>query len=197
MLGNSTSSARPPHWPACSIATDRAFIARDMPTLDSFLHCRMIDVSSIKRTIAGAEDIRGSTSASRPRATLHQAWPTSTNPSANCGFLPPHRVRASPARFYQRNRGRRRRAFRQGGRAGRRFGRGAPERLSTSPLISPAGAAGGHGKCSSVGEFRHQICDPGVTRVRVPSLTPGRQGVYGPGPCCPRAEGLHLQPSCL
>jgi oligoribonuclease len=31
-----------------SIATDRSFIARDMPTLDSFLHYRMIDVSSIK-----------------------------------------------------------------------------------------------------------------------------------------------------
>ena len=31
-----------------SIATDRGFIARDMPTLDTFLHYRMIDVSSIK-----------------------------------------------------------------------------------------------------------------------------------------------------
>src|ERR1700742_838696 len=31
-----------------SIATDRSFIARDMPDLDSFLHYRMIDVSSIK-----------------------------------------------------------------------------------------------------------------------------------------------------
>jgi oligoribonuclease len=31
-----------------SIATDRGFIARDMPDLDSFLHYRMIDVSSIK-----------------------------------------------------------------------------------------------------------------------------------------------------
>ncbi len=31
-----------------SIATDRGFIARDMPTLDEFLHYRMIDVSSIK-----------------------------------------------------------------------------------------------------------------------------------------------------
>jgi oligoribonuclease len=31
-----------------SIATDRSFIARDMTTLDSFLHYRMIDVSSIK-----------------------------------------------------------------------------------------------------------------------------------------------------
>ncbi|WP_343574060.1 oligoribonuclease [Mycobacterium sp.] len=31
-----------------SIGTDRGFIARDMPALDSFLHYRMIDVSSIK-----------------------------------------------------------------------------------------------------------------------------------------------------
>ena len=36
--------------PLCgnSIATDRAFLARDMPELDTFLHYRMIDVSSIK-----------------------------------------------------------------------------------------------------------------------------------------------------
>lgn len=36
--------------PLCgnSIATDRAFIARDMPRLDAYLHYRMIDVSSIK-----------------------------------------------------------------------------------------------------------------------------------------------------
>jgi oligoribonuclease len=31
-----------------SIATDRLFIARDMPELDDFLHYRMVDVSSIK-----------------------------------------------------------------------------------------------------------------------------------------------------
>ncbi|HEX3592089.1 MAG TPA: oligoribonuclease [Pseudonocardiaceae bacterium] len=31
-----------------SIATDRGFIARDMPTLDGYLHYRMVDVSSIK-----------------------------------------------------------------------------------------------------------------------------------------------------
>ncbi len=31
-----------------SIATDRGFIARDMPELDAYLHYRMIDVSSIK-----------------------------------------------------------------------------------------------------------------------------------------------------
>jgi oligoribonuclease len=36
--------------PLCgnSIATDRTFIARDMPDLDTFLHYRMVDVSSIK-----------------------------------------------------------------------------------------------------------------------------------------------------
>ena len=36
--------------PLCgnSIATDRAFLARDMPQLDAYLHYRMIDVSSIK-----------------------------------------------------------------------------------------------------------------------------------------------------
>jgi oligoribonuclease len=36
--------------PLCgnSIATDRTFIARDMPDLDIFLHYRMVDVSSIK-----------------------------------------------------------------------------------------------------------------------------------------------------
>jgi oligoribonuclease len=36
--------------PLCgnSIATDRGFLARDMPRLDGFLHYRMIDVSSVK-----------------------------------------------------------------------------------------------------------------------------------------------------
>lgn len=36
--------------PLCgnSIATDRAFITRDLPAIDSYLHYRMIDVSSIK-----------------------------------------------------------------------------------------------------------------------------------------------------
>jgi oligoribonuclease len=36
--------------PLCgnSIATDRAFLSRDMPELDGFLHYRMVDVSSIK-----------------------------------------------------------------------------------------------------------------------------------------------------
>jgi oligoribonuclease len=36
--------------PLCgnSIATDRSFIARDMPMLDAYLHYRMVDVSSVK-----------------------------------------------------------------------------------------------------------------------------------------------------
>lgn len=42
--------AEPRRVPLCgnSIATDRWFIARDMPELDAYLHYRMIDVSSIK-----------------------------------------------------------------------------------------------------------------------------------------------------
>jgi oligoribonuclease len=40
----------PKSTPLCgnSIATDRGFLARDMPGLDEHLHYRMIDVSSIK-----------------------------------------------------------------------------------------------------------------------------------------------------
>ncbi len=39
--------------PLCgnSIATDRAFLARDMAELDAFLHYRMVDVSSIKELV--------------------------------------------------------------------------------------------------------------------------------------------------
>jgi oligoribonuclease len=42
--------AEPRKAPLCgnSIATDRAFLARDLPRLDEYLHYRMIDVSSIK-----------------------------------------------------------------------------------------------------------------------------------------------------
>src|SRR5215472_6175083 len=40
----------PRRVPLCgnSIATDRAFLARDMPKINTFLHYRMVDVSSIK-----------------------------------------------------------------------------------------------------------------------------------------------------
>jgi oligoribonuclease len=45
-----THVAEPRKVPLCgnSIATDRWFIARDMPELDAYLHYRMVDVSSIK-----------------------------------------------------------------------------------------------------------------------------------------------------
>ncbi|QVQ53745.1 oligoribonuclease [Spiractinospora alimapuensis] len=43
----------PKKAPLCgnSIATDRAFIARDLPELDDYLHYRMVDVSSIKELL--------------------------------------------------------------------------------------------------------------------------------------------------
>ena len=45
-----THIKEPRKVPLCgnSIATDRWFIARDMPELDTYLHYRMVDVSSIK-----------------------------------------------------------------------------------------------------------------------------------------------------
>jgi oligoribonuclease len=39
--------ARPP-LAGNTVATDRSFLARDMPTLEAFLHYRIVDVSSIK-----------------------------------------------------------------------------------------------------------------------------------------------------
>ena len=47
-LREHVSGDTPPPLAGNSIATDRGFIARDMPELDGFLHYRMIDVSSIK-----------------------------------------------------------------------------------------------------------------------------------------------------
>lgn len=43
----------PRRVPLCgnSIATDRAFLARDMPALDAHLHYRMVDVSSVKELV--------------------------------------------------------------------------------------------------------------------------------------------------
>jgi oligoribonuclease len=40
-------NSRPP-LAGNTVATDRMFLARDMPTLDAFLHYRIVDVSSIK-----------------------------------------------------------------------------------------------------------------------------------------------------
>ena len=43
----------PRRAPLCgnTIATDRGFLARDMPTLDAYLHYRMVDVSGIKELV--------------------------------------------------------------------------------------------------------------------------------------------------
>ena len=42
-----TPDSRPP-LAGNTVSTDRLFIARDMPTLDGFMHYRIVDVSSIK-----------------------------------------------------------------------------------------------------------------------------------------------------
>jgi len=61
-----TDGSRPP-LAGNTVATDRAFIARDMKNLDAFLHYRIVDVSSIKelsrrwypRTYFAAPEKRG------------------------------------------------------------------------------------------------------------------------------------------
>ena len=85
-----------------SIATDRGFIARDMPTLDDFLHYRMIDVSSIKGNCAGV-GTRGSISGNRTRAWHTGLWPISRNRSAN-PVLPAHCLRSAARAVQQRDR---------------------------------------------------------------------------------------------
>ena len=45
--GHCPDGSRPP-LAGTTVATDRAFLARDMPALESFLHYRIVDVSSIK-----------------------------------------------------------------------------------------------------------------------------------------------------
>jgi oligoribonuclease len=66
--------------PLCgnSIATDRGFLARDMPRLDEHLHYRMIDVSSIKElakrwypTVYNAQPAKGL--AHRALADIHES----------------------------------------------------------------------------------------------------------------------------
>ena len=90
-----------------SIATDRGFIARDMPALDDYLHYRMIDVSSIKELcrrwyprIYFGQPEKG---LDAPRAGRHPR----VHPRA--AVLPAHRVRAAARTVDQRDRGHRRR----------------------------------------------------------------------------------------
>ena len=107
-----------------SIATDRSFIARDMPTLDSFLHYRMIDVSSIKelcRRWYPADLLRAAAQgAGAPRTGRHPRVHPRTE------VLPADRVRTPAGALYQRNRGGGRRSSGRNGRTGdNRFGRRA------------------------------------------------------------------------
>jgi oligoribonuclease len=47
-LGKHCPEGSRPPLAGNTVGTDRAFISRDMPTLDAFLHYRIVDVSSIK-----------------------------------------------------------------------------------------------------------------------------------------------------
>ena len=76
-----------------SIATDRGFLARDMPELDAHLHYRMVDVSSIKELcrrwfprVFYAKPAKGM--AHRALADIQRVDP-------RAGLLPAHAVRAA------------------------------------------------------------------------------------------------------
>ncbi len=122
--------------PLCgnSIATDRGFIARDMPALDEYLHYRMIDVSSIKELcrrwyprIYFGQPEKGL--AHRALADIHESI-RELKYYRGTAFVPRSRA------LHQRNRGGRGRAGPTEARhSGNRFGCRAPERLvSTAPL---------------------------------------------------------------
>ena len=71
--------------PLCgnSIATDRWFIARDMPELDNWLHYRMIDVSSVKEL---ARRWYPRAYFASPTSTAGTGrWPTSSSRCRSCG----------------------------------------------------------------------------------------------------------------
>ena len=140
-----------------SIATDRGFIARDMPALDDYLHYRMVDVSSIKELcrrwyprIYFGQPEKG---LDPSRARRHPR----VDPRA--AVLPQDRVRAAARAVDQRDRGDRRRDRRRD-RRHRRISDSAPE--ATQRLISPSPPntqVGGDGECSSAG--RAPGCGPG------------------------------------
>jgi oligoribonuclease len=107
--------------PLCgnSIATDRGFLARDMPRFDAHLHYRMIDVSSVPPLVP-PDVLRSAAQGPRPpRARRHSR----EHPGA--GVLPAHGVRPPAGAGYRRGQGDRDR-----GRGG------VPHTLTRSP---PAG----------------------------------------------------------
>ena len=86
-----------------TVATDRAFLARDMPALESFLHYRIVDVSSIKelsrRWFPRAYFAAPDQARQPPRARRHPGE------HRGAALLPRGRLRArSPARTAPRPR---------------------------------------------------------------------------------------------
>ena len=139
-----------------SIATDRGFIARDMPKLDDYLHYRMIDVSSIKelcrrwypriyfgqpekglahRALADIHESIRELKYYRRTAFVAPPGPSTSDIAAIAAEL------GAPERWLGAN----------------RFGCGAAERLVSTTLWCRL--ARGNGGCSSVG--RAPGCDPG------------------------------------
>ncbi len=116
-----------------SIATDRGFIARDMPKLDDFLHYRMIDVSSIKELcrrwyprIYFGQPEKGL--AHRALADIHESIRELKYYRQTAFVAPPWAVNQRYRRDFGATRAARRRL------GGYRFGCRTPERLvSTTP----------------------------------------------------------------
>src|SRR6201989_3187095 len=79
--------------PLCgnSIATDRWFIARDMPELDAYLHYRMVDVSSIKE-LARRWYPRGYIASPGHRRTSRRACRSSGTTGRRCSYRSPART---------------------------------------------------------------------------------------------------------
>ena len=75
------TDSRPP-LAGNSVATDRAFLARDMHTLDNFLHYRIVDVSSIKEL--SRRWYPKAYFASPPRSATTAPSPTSRRASRSC-----------------------------------------------------------------------------------------------------------------
>ena len=122
-----------------SIATDRGFIARDMPKLDDYLHYRMIDVSSIKELcrrwyprIYFGQPEKGL--AHRALADIHESI-RELKYYRRTAFVPPPGPSTSDIAAIAAELG-----TPNGGSRRNRFGCRAPERLiSTTPLV-PTGS---------------------------------------------------------
>ena len=114
-----------------TVATDRGFLARDMPELDAHLHYRIIDVSSIKELVpplVPAGLLRGPRQAGRaPGPGRHP------REHRRAALLPRGRVRARAGSRLRRRQGDRRTA-----RRGPRLSRGVCGEHAPGPCSPPA-----------------------------------------------------------